>query len=75
MAEDRPTGPLVPGQLVRVRGDTTLAGMAGQVVKQCETLTDSPAGRLYEVLVAGQVLLVFEDALRVPRERGRVKEA
>ena len=74
MAEDRPTGPLSPGQLVRVRGDTNLTGMAGQVVRECE-VRENPGGRLYEVLVAGQVLLVFEDELRVPRERGRVKEA
>tara|TARA_Y100000310_G_scaffold168702_1_gene168772 strand:- start:5656 stop:5802 length:147 start_codon:yes stop_codon:yes gene_type:complete len=48
--------------------------MAGQVVRECE-VRENPGGRLYEVLVAGQLLLVFEDELRVPRERSRVKEA
>ncbi len=72
MAERRPVSLLTPGQLIRVRGDTTLDGEAGTVLRHLNYDPDFGAskesrtrGRMYKVLVSGQSVILFEDELRV----------
>jgi|APSaa5957512535_1039671.scaffolds.fasta_scaffold406866_2 hypothetical protein len=72
MAEHKPVTLLAPGQLIRVRGDTTLDGEAGTILRQVGydpdfgiSRTDLTRGRMYKVLVSGQSVILFEDELRV----------
>ena len=72
MAERRPVKLLPPGQLVRVRGDTTLDGQAGTILRAISYDPDlgmsreqRQRGRMYRVLVAGQDVVIFEDELRL----------
>ena len=72
MAERRPISLLRPGQLVRVRGDTTLDGESATVLRSVSLDPDlgmskeqRRRGRMYRVLCRGQELVVFEDELRL----------
>ena len=72
MAERRPIGLLRPGQLVRVRGDTTLDGAPATVLRSVQYDPDMGIsegqrrrGQMYRVLVRGQEVVVFEDELRL----------
>ncbi len=72
MAERRPIGLLRPGQLVRVRGDTTLDGASATVLRCVQYDPDlgisedhRRRGQMYRVLVRGQEVVVFEDELRL----------
>ena len=72
MAERRPIALLRPGQLVRVRGRTTLDGEPATVLRSISYDPDMGIskeqrrrGRMYRVLCRGQELVVFEDELRL----------
>ena len=76
MAERRPIRLLRPGQLVRVRGRTTLDGESATILRSVSYDPDlgmseeqRRRGRMYRVLCRGQEIVVFEDELRIVDEQ------
>jgi len=72
MAEHRPVRRLRPGQLVRVRGPTTLDGESATVLKYVQydptmgaSAEQRRRGEMYRVLCRGQEVVMFADELRI----------